>query len=379
MRTRPLHRLLAAGRAAARALRRRLAAATRPATAPLLTGTVADLARTKPELLAENAFLRQQLIVLRRQVRRPRCTTADRALLVLLASRPHTWRHARLLVQPDTLLRWHRRLVHQYWRRRSRTMAPAHRPPLAPETVALIREMAAANRTWGAERIRGELLKLDIRVAKSTIQKYIRHARPTRRSGQTWATFVRNHASEIWAADFLPITDLLFRPLYAFFVIALGSRRVVHVGVTRHPTDAWAAQQLREATGFGQRPRYLIRDNDSKYGPAFARVAAATGIEELRTAYRAPRQNATCERFLGSVRRECLDHLLVLGEVQLRRVLREYVAYFNTARPHQGLRQRIPAPTEVGTLRPESGGPVRAVPVLGGLHRTYQRVASVSI
>jgi len=159
-------------------------------------------------------------------------------------------------------------------------------------------------------------------------------------------------------------------------VIALGSRRVVHVGVTRHPTDAWVAQQLREATPYGEGPKYLIRDNDSKFGPAFAQVAAATDIAELRTAYRAPKQNATCERLLGSVRRECLDHVLVLGERHLRRVLHDYVAYFNMARPHQGLQQRTPvASTEPRLLRPEPGRTVRAVPVLGGLHHTYQRVA----
>src|SRR5215210_3871154 len=188
-----LHRLLAAGRAAAQALRRRLAAATRPAAAPLLTGTVAELVRSRPELLAENALLRQQLIILRRQVKRPRCTPAERALLVLLASRLRTWRHALLLVQPDTLLRWHRQLFRRYWHLKSRIRATAHRPPLALETVVLIREMAAANRLWGAERIRGELLKLDICVAKSTIQKYVRDARPPRRAGQCWSTFLRNH------------------------------------------------------------------------------------------------------------------------------------------------------------------------------------------
>src|ERR671932_2136249 len=218
MATHLLQRLLAAGRAIARALRCRLAAATRPAAIPLLTGTLADLVRPRPELLAENALLRQQLLILRRQVQRPRCTSADRALLVLLAGRVGTWRQALLLVQPDTLLRWHRRLFRWHWRRKSRVTAPAHRPPLAPETIALIREMAAANRLWGAERIRGELLKLDIRVAKSTIQKYIRQARPPRRSGQNWGTFLSNHAHDNWAADFLPVTDCLFRPLYAFFV-----------------------------------------------------------------------------------------------------------------------------------------------------------------
>src|ERR687885_2192169 len=207
MGTRLLHRLLAAGRAAGQTLRRRLAAATRPAAAPLLTGTLADLARTKPELLAENALLRHQLIVLRRRVQRPRCTPADRALLVLLASRLRTWRQALLIVQPETVLRWHRRLFRWHWRRKSQAPAPAHRPPLAPETIALIREMAAANRLWGAERIRGELLKLGIRVAKSTIQQYLRQARPPRRSGQTWATCLRTHAHELWACDFLPVTD----------------------------------------------------------------------------------------------------------------------------------------------------------------------------
>ncbi len=375
MPVRLLHRLITLGRAAAQGLRRQLLAATRPVVAPLAVGTLADLARSKPALVAENALLRHQLAILRRSVRRPRCTARDRALLVLLASRVRAWRSALHIVQPDTLLRWHRQLFCGSWRRRSRTAAPAHRPPLTPETVALIREMAAANRLWGAERIRGELLKLDIRVAKSTIQRYLREAGPSRRAGQPWATLLRNHAGAIWACDFLPVTDLLFRPLFAFFIVELASRRVVHVGVTRHPTDAWAAQQLREATPFGQRPRFLIRDNDRKYGADFARVAATTGITEVRTAYRAPRQNATCERFLGSVRRDCLDHVLVLGEAHLRRLLREYVAYFNRDRPHQGLRQRVPEATTAETSCGEQCSSVHAVPVLGGLHHVYSRAA----
>ncbi len=327
------------------------------------------------ELLAEHALLRHQLVVLRRSVQRPRCTPADRAGLVLLASRVRTWRTALLIVQPETLLRWHRRLFRRHWRRKSRAAASASRAKVPAETIALIREMAAVNALWGAERIRGELLKLDIRVAKWTVQKYMRDARPPRRAGQTWATFLRNHADTSWACDFLPITDVFFRPVYAFFVVALGSRRVVHVGVTRHPTDAWVAQQLREATPFEQRPTYLIRDNDRKYGRAFTRVAEASGITVLRTAYRAPRQNAACERFLGSVRRECLDHVLVLGEGYLRRILREYADFFNGARPHQGLQQRIPDGTAGPVGRPATGGPIRVVPVLGGLHHTYYRAA----
>ncbi len=260
-------------------------------------------------------------------------------------------------------------------------MVPARRPPIAPETVAPIREMAVANRLWGAERIRGALLKPDIRVAKSTIQRSLREARPPRRAGQAWVTSLRNHAGDTRACDLLPITDLLFRPLFAFVVGASGSCRVVYSGVTRHPTDTRVAQQRREATPFGQWPRYLIRDNDRKYGPAFARVAAASGSTELRTAYRAPRQNATCERFLGGVRREYLDRLLIPDEAHLRRVLREHVWFFNHDRPHQDLAQQIPgAPGAAsvhtiiaGSMR--TAGSVRAIPILGGLHHAYAQAA----
>jgi len=337
-------------------------------------GALTDLVRSRPALVAENVFLRHQLGILRRAVKRPRCTPADRALLVLRASRLRAWRQALLIVQPATVLRWQRQGFRLFWRWKSRPRSTPQ-PKVAAATIALIRALAAANRLWGAERIRGALLKLGIRVAKTTVQRHMRDARPPRRTGQTWATFLRHHASEIWACDFLPVTDLLFRPLYALVVVALDSRRVVHVGVTRQPTDAWVAQQLREATPFDQRPRSLVRDRDSKYGSTFARVAAARGITALRTAYCAPRQHATCERFLGSIRRECLDHVVVLGEAHLRRVLREYVAYFNQDRPHQGIRQRVPGDSAAFPAHASSGGTVRASPVLGGLHHAYRRAA----
>ena len=234
--------------------------------------------------------------------------------------------------------------------------------------------MAVTNRLWGVKRIQGELLKLDIRVSKRTISRYIRQVRPLRPHGQRWATFLLNHAREIWACDVLQLHDAWFRPLFAFFITDLGSRRIVHVDVTRSPTDAWAAQQLREATPFGTAPRYLIRDNDRKYGPTFARVAAGSRIAVLRTPVRAPRANAVCERFLGSVRRECLDHLLILHEGHLRHALREYCAYFNAARPHQGLGQAIPG-TPGPALRSRSAAPIVAIPILGGLHHDYRRAS----
>jgi putative transposase len=235
--------------------------------------------------------------------------------------------------------------------------------------------MAAENRLWGAECIRGELLKLGMHVCKRTIQKYMRNVRTPRPKGQRWATFLHNHAAQIWACDFLQVTDLFFRPLFAFFIIELKSRRVIHVGVTRSPTDPWVAQQLREATPYGQAPKYLICDNDSKFGSCFARVATTSAIEILKILYHAPRANAICERFLRSVRQECLDHLFIFHEKQLQRVLNVYVAYFNRARPHQGIMQQLPE-AHGGPLLPDhDGGKVVSFSVLGGLHNDYRRVA----
>jgi putative transposase len=291
----PLRRLRHLARRFLVATRARVARWARPIPVAVAVGAAADATRTRSDLLLENALLRHQLVVLSRSVKRPRLTAADRGLLVLLASRLRSWAGALIIVRPETVLRWHRAGFRLFWRRQSRPRSAA-KPKVATETIALIREMAAANRLWGAERIRGELLKLDIRVSKRTIQRYLRQARPPRRSGQAWSTFLRNHAGEVWACDFLPVTDLLFRPVYAFFVIALGSRQVVHMGVTRHPTDAWVAQQLREATPFDQRPRFLIRDNDAKYGPRFDHRATASGIRVLRTPVRAPRAGRATRR-----------------------------------------------------------------------------------
>jgi putative transposase len=178
---------------------------------------------------------------------------------------------------------------------------------------------------------------LDSRVSKRTSQKYMKHVRPKRARGQTWRTFLRNHAAEVWACDLLQVTDLFFRSLFAFFSIELKSRKVIHVNVIRSPTDLWVAQQLREATLYGQTPKYLIRDNDKQFGPNFARVATTSGIQVLRTPYRTPQANAVRECFLGSVRRACLDHFLIFHKKQLQRLLKSYVLYFNQARPTKGL------------------------------------------
>ena len=203
----------------------------------------------------------------------------------------------------------------------------------------------------------------------------MRNVRTQQPRGQKWSTFLRNHAANIWACDFLQVTDLFFRPLFAFFLIELKTRKVIHVGVTRSPSDAWVAQQLREATPYGQAQKYLIRDNDSKFGPCFTRMATSSGIKLLKTPVHAPRANAICERFMRSVRQECLDHLLILQEKQLQRVLKAYVVYFNQTRPHQGIGQQIPE--QVGLVHSSQGASNKVIarPVIGGLHYDYQWAA----
>ncbi|MBZ5706125.1 MAG: integrase core domain-containing protein [Acidobacteriia bacterium] len=269
-------------------------------------------------------------------------------------------------------MHWHRQGFRLFWKFKS--CHRGGRPKLATETISLIQQMAKENLLWGAERIHGELLKLDIKVATAAIQKYLRPARPPRAPNQTWSGILNNHAKDVWACDYLPVIDLFFRHVLLFFIVDLASRRIVHFNVTARPTDAWVAQQLREATPFGQTPRFLIRDRDNKYGNAFARVAKGSSIEILKTPYRAPKANAICERFLGSVRRECLEHIFVLGESHLYRVIKEYVAFFNQARPHQGIEQKIPEETR-SAGEEKRKGKIIAFPVLNGLHHDYRRVA----
>jgi transposase InsO family protein len=341
---------------------------TKPATSLIVVGALSDINRNQAELIVENALLRQQLIVLNRQVKRPQLTNDDRLRLVLLARCTRFWKQAIHIVQPDTLLRWHREIFRFYWKRKSKTKKK--KPRISLETIGLIKQMAEENRLWGAERIRGELLKLSIRVSKRTIQRCLPKERKS--SGQTWATFLKNHAGDIWACDFTVIYDLLFRPIYIFVILEPKTRRIVHTWVTKSPTDAWTAQQLREATPWGMSPKVLIRDRDRKYGTLFSSVAASTGIKEVKTPYRAPKANAICERFLGSLKHECLDHLFLLHQSQLLRIVNEYVEYYNDTRPHQGIEQRIPGRYEENAF-PSLSGKIISKPILSGLHHDYSR------
>ena len=220
---------------------------TKPAVPPLILGLLSDITRSRADLIAENAILRQQLIVLNRQIKRPQLTNFDRFRLVFLSHFTTFWKQALHIVQPDTLLRWHRELFQFYWRRKSQG-----KPKVSAETIVLMEKMAKENQLWGAERIRGEFLKLGIEVSKRSIQKYMPKDRKEHSSSQSWATFLKNQAGNTWSCDFTVVNDWLFRQWYIFVVLELKTRRIIHTGVTKYPTDEWTAQQLREATPWGE-------------------------------------------------------------------------------------------------------------------------------
>ena len=334
----------------------------------LLLGVIRAGVRSRADLVAENLLLRHQLTVLARPTRkRPPLRGRDKLLWVLARRLCAAWRGHLVLVRPETVVRWHRQAWRLFWWWRSRR--PVGRPRLSAEVRELIAVMSRDNPRWGTERIRGELLKLGIAVSNRSIRRYRRRG-PARPPSQSWRTFLANHAGQIWAVDLFTVQTLTFKTLYVLVFIAHGRRELVHWNVTASPTTAWVWRQLIEATPWGRRPRYLLRDRDAVYGGAFRERARRLGIETLLTPVRAPRANAIAERVIGTLRRECLDHLLVLNEQHLRVVLREFVRYYNADRPHRSLALEPPQPAlQLGT------GPIRARPVLGGLHHVYERAA----
>lgn len=270
-------------------------------------------------LVSENLALRQQLAVAMRSTKRVRLRKRDRLFWVLSKCVWKRWRTALVIVQPTTVCRWHRLGFRLFWKWKS-TWGPPGRPKVSRELRTLIRQMSTGNPTWGAPRIGQELALLGYELAESTVAKYM--VRSSKPPSPGWRTFLENHAREIAACDFLTVPTATFRILYCFVVFSHDRRRVLHFNVTAHPSAHWTAQQVTEAFPFDEPPKYLLRDNDSIYGDAFRQRVANLGIEEVRTAYRSPWQNAYVERLIGSVRRECLDHVIVLNERHLKRLLR---------------------------------------------------------
>jgi len=311
-------------------------------------------------------LLRQQVNVLRRRIpKRPALTNIDRLLFVWLCRWFPSTVGALAIVRPETVIRWHRRGFRAYWRWRSGNRVG--RPKVSAELRALIREMSQANPLWGAPRIHGELLKLGFEVAQSTVAKYM-----VRRRGppsQGWKTFLLNHAPHIGAIDLFVVPTVGFKLLYGLVIIRLRRRQLVWVNVTTNPTADWIARQITEAFPWEQTPRYLIRDRDASYGHPVPRRLAAMGIRDRPTAPRSPWQNGHVERLIGSIRRECLDHVVILGEAHLRRVLRAYADYYNSFRTHRALAKDAPLHRATELL-----GTITARPLFGGLHHQYGRI-----
>jgi putative transposase len=266
----------------------------------------------------ENLALRQQLAVYKKTLRRPKLHPSDRLFWASLSRIWAGWRQALIIVTPDTVLRWHRRRFRDYWAKLSRR-SQVSRPSINAEIIALVRKMAAANPLWGAPRLHGELLKLGIDVAERTVSRLI-PKRPTPPS-QTWRTFLTNHVRDLVSIDFFTVPTAQLRVLFVLVVLAHHRRRVLHFNVTEHPTAAWTAQQIVDSFPDDTAPAYLLQDRDAIYGDSFRQRMKGMRIQEVLTAARSPWQNTFAERLIGSIRRDCLDHVIILGERHLRHVL----------------------------------------------------------
>src|SRR5713226_8493684 len=318
----------------------------------------------------ENVALRQQLSVFRRTVRRPQLRTSDRLFWALLARAWQDWRTALIVVQPDTVVRWHRQWLRRRWTQRSTRSRPGRPSPTAAIRT-LIDQMTEANPLWGAPRIHGELGKLGIVVSERTVSRLLRRRR--RPPSQTWRTFLTNHVASLLSMDFFTVPTLIGRVLFVLVLLTHHRRRIVHLAITEHPTAAWTAQQIIEAFPNDTTPRWLLRDRDAIYGDVFRRRVGGLGITEVITSPSSPWQNPYAERLIGSIRRECLDHVIVLGEGHLRRLLTAYLTYYHGARTHLALEKDAPTPRRVHA---SWEGRVAAFPEVGGLHHRYERRAA---
>jgi hypothetical protein len=335
-----------------------------------LLGTLRAALKARTDLVLENLALRQQLALLRRRSKRPRVGLLDRVFWIWLSRWWARWREALHVVQPQTVIRWHRQGFRAFWNWKSRR-GRTGRPPVDSEIAKLVRTLALANPLWGAPRIHGELLKLGLDVSQRTVGRLMpRRAKPP---SQTWRTFLENHVADLVSVDFFLVPTATFRVLYVFVVLLHHRRRVVHFNVTDSPTAAWTAQQVVEAFPDDSPPRFLIRDRDGIFGGQFRQRVKAIGLAEVLITPHSPWQNPFAERVIGTIRRELLDHVIVLNERHLRRRLRNYLGYYHASRTHLALGKDAPEPRPI---EPPERGDVVAVPQVGGLHHRYVRCAA---
>jgi transposase InsO family protein len=336
-----------------------------------LLAALSSIWRSRAALELENLALRHQIGVLQRSAsKRPKLTPLDRVLWAWLSGIWSDWRSALAIVKPETVVAWHRAGFRLFWTWKVRRGQPG-RPVISREVRDLIRRMCRENPTWGAPRIHGELLKLGIDIGESSVSKYM--VRSRKPPSQTWRTFLENHLQQLVSIDFFTVPTIRFQVLYVFLVLAHDRRRILHFNVTAHPTAEWTGQQLREAFPFDQLPRYLLRDRDTIFGDEFRRAVSDMGIQEVLSTPRSPWQRAYVERVVGSIRRECLDHVIVFDESSLRRILRSYFDYYHRSRTHLALGKDSPEPRSIQSAEM---GRVVSSPQVGGLHHRYERRAA---
>ena len=334
-------------------------------------GTLVRLLRVRRSLLLENLALRQQLAVLKRRHPRPRLDLLDKLFWVSIRRFWSRWQQSLIAVTPETVVRWHRGGFRLYWKLISRVRRPIGRRQTSKEVRELIFRMVVENPTWGAPRIHGELLMLGFDVSERTISRWMKRALRDPEPAKRWLTFLHNHREAISAMDFFTVPTITFSALYCFFVISHDRRRILHFNVTKHPTSSWIVQQLREAFPFGSAPRFVIFDRDGKYGLEVSAAVRSLNVNPVRTSFESPWQNGVAERWVGSCRRDLLDHIIAVDERHLKRLLAEYIRYYHEDRTHLGLGKGTPD----GRTRTIASGHVLAHVRLGGLHHRYDRAA----
>jgi transposase InsO family protein len=337
----------------------------------LCFGLLVRLFRARERLLVENLALRQQVAVFKRTHRRPRLAALDKLFWVALRRFWSSWKNALIVVTPDTVIRWHRAGFQLYWRLLSRARKPLGRRPISKEIRELIFQMVAENPTWRAPRIHGEVVMLGFEVSERSVARWMRRTPRNPDSAQRWLTFLRNHREALAAMDFFSVPTITFGVLYCFFVLGHDRRRILHFNVTRHPTSTLIVQQLRETFPYESPAKFLLLDHDSKYGTEVPVAIRTMGITAVRTTVGCPWQNGVAERWVGSCRRELLDHVIAINESHLKRLLAGYVDYYHHDRTHCGLQKQTPEKRPRCSPR----GSVLAWPRFGGLHHRYERAA----
>ena len=345
-----------------------------PRTLRLLFVLLVRSAHSRRNLLLENLALRQQLGVLNHRHPQPRFAAPDKLFWVILRRLWPGWKRALILVQPETVVRWHRAGFKLYWTWLSRRRIRAGRKCVPKELRELIFRMVAENPAWGAPRIHGELKMLGFDISERTVLRWMQRAPRDPEPAKRWMAFLNNHREAIAAMDFFTVPTLTFGVLYCFFVIAHDRRRILHCNVTQHPTSAWVIQQLREAFPYDSAPGYLIFDRGSSFNAEMIEAVKSFGIQPKRTSFRSPWQNGVAERWVGNCRRDLLDHVIVLNKQHLKRLMDEYVRYYHDDRTHLALAKGTPAGREA-EKNSVAGRKVISMPKLGGLHHRYDLAA----